>query len=182
VDLRRFLQAAPVVPFQGEVHRLCVSPYRRNTLSMRGAWERGARYNVRNYFGALYTSLEVETARAEMRRYFTVEPDCGFVWAVVRLTLARVVDLTKKRPLPRFGVRSLDLVGEDYAACQELGLRAWETGIEGLLAPSVASRGGRNLVVFLDNQHPRWTIQLHALADHPPFILPAHPSPAPRRR
>ena len=94
----------------------------------------------------------METARAEMRRYFTVGPDCGFVWAVVRLNLARVVDLTKKRPLQQFGIRSLDLVGGDYAACQELGLR------------------------------PPWTVHFHALPDHAAFILPAHSSPAPRRR
>jgi hypothetical protein len=49
---------------------------------MRGAWARGVRYNMRNYFGAVYAALEMSTARPEMRRYYTVPPDCGFAAAV----------------------------------------------------------------------------------------------------
>jgi RES domain-containing protein len=170
-----------MVPFQGEVHRLCVSLYRYNTLSMRGAWERGARYNVRNYFGALYTSLEVETARAEMRRYFTIEPDRGFVWAVIKVKLTRIVDLAERRRLPQLGIRATDLTGDSYTVSQELGLRAWESGIEGLMVPSAAVPGAKNLVIFLDNQRLHWTVLLRALAEHTAPILPMRSSPVPRR-
>ena len=158
-DLRPFLERAPIVEFQGSVHRLSVSIYRNRALSMIGAWNRGARYNIRNYFGALYTALDPDTARAEMRRYFTVEPDCGFVETIADLRLSRVVDLTAHR-LGRTGIRRRDLVADSYTVCQEFGLRAWEIGLEGLLVPSAAVRGRKNLVVFLDNQQPGWGIRL----------------------
>jgi len=125
---------------------------------------RGARYNIRNYIGALYTSLDLATASAEMLRYFTVQPDCGLISAVIHLELSRVIDLTEHRLLRRAGIRRSDLTGTSYAICQELGLRAWESGIEGLLVPSAAVRRGRNLVLFLDNQQPRWSIQLRRMA------------------
>src|SRR5579862_2041751 len=103
-DLRRFFQRAPFVEFRGSVYRILVAAYRHSPLSMRGAWDRGARYNIRNYFGALYTSLDLETARAEMHRYFTVPPDCGFVSAAVRVRLSRVIDLTNRSVVRRLEV------------------------------------------------------------------------------
>ncbi len=166
-DLRAFFQQAPVVEFRGLVHRICISVYRHGTLSMRGAWTRGARYNIRNYFGALYTSLELETARAEMRRYFTIPPDCGFVSAVASVHLSRVVDLTNPKSIRHVGLRRMDLAGSSYAVCQEFGLRAWESGLEGLLVPSAGIRGARNLVLFLDNQHPRWSMHLRSVTPAP---------------
>ncbi len=133
---------------------------------------RGARYNIRNYFGALYTSLDLATAREEMRRYFTVPPDCGLAAAVIELELSRVLDLTTRALLRRFDVRLTDLTGESYALCQEFGLRAWESGIEGLLVPSAARRGRKNLVILLDNQQPRWAIHLRGL-EFPAPLTPA---------
>jgi len=179
-DLRLFLQHAPAEEFRGSVHRLCISLYRNRTLSMSGARDCGARYNIRNYFGALYTALDLATARAEMRRYFTVEPDCGLVEAVIDLELTRVVDLTKHSALRRLGVRSVDLTGERYAVCQEFGLRAWECGLEGLLVPSAAARGRKNLVVFLDNQQPAWSVRLRSVAAAD-LLITGHALPGLRR-
>jgi len=48
----------------------------------------GARYNIRGYFGALYTSLSRKTARREIARYFTVAPVDGFVEASIDSGLA----------------------------------------------------------------------------------------------
>ena len=63
------------------VFRICPAGRVLNTLSMRGSFLHGARYNIRSYFGALYTSLERETARKEIERYYTVPPRDGFVEA-----------------------------------------------------------------------------------------------------
>src|SRR5439155_1357653 len=103
---------------------------------------------------ALYPSLELTTAQAEVGRYFTVRPDCGFVTASLTVDLSQVVDLTDKR-LP-----SSRLIGQDYTIRQEFGSRAWEGGVEALLVPSAAVPKAKNLVLFLDHQRPPWTIRL----------------------
>jgi RES domain-containing protein len=127
---------------------------------MRGSFLNGARYNIRGYFGALYTSLSKETARREMARYFTVAPIDGFVEASIGLRLSRVVDLTKGSLLRKAGVEREQLIETRFLITQEIGLRAWENGIEALLAPSAANPAERNLVVFLDNQRPGWQVEL----------------------
>jgi len=52
------------------------------------------------------------------------------------------------------------LIETRFSITQEIGLRAWETGIEALLAPSAANPAERNLAVFLDSQHPIWRVEL----------------------
>lgn len=76
-DLRAFFLSAPLSEFSGTVYRICPARYRGNVVSMRGSFLHGARYSIRGYFGALYTSLSKETARREMARYFTVPPMAG---------------------------------------------------------------------------------------------------------
>src|SRR5215472_10619118 len=63
-------RSAAVGEFSGTVYRICPARYAGNPVSMRGPFLHGARYNVRGYFGALYTSLSKETARCEIARYF----------------------------------------------------------------------------------------------------------------
>lgn len=131
---------------------------------MRGSFLHGARYNIRGYFGALYTSLSIETARREMARYFTVPPIGGFMEASIPLRLNRVVDLTNRRGLRKAGIAWEHLIAIQFPITQEIGLRAWESGIEALLAPSAAHPAERNLAVFLDNQHPLWRVELTNVA------------------
>lgn len=163
-DLAAFFRTAPVSEFSGVVCRVAPARYAGNIVSMRGAFLHGARYNVSGYFGALYTSLSVETARHELGRYFTVPPIGGFVEASIRLRLTRVVDLTNGRLLRRAGIRRDQLIQLQHTIPQAIGLRAWENGIEGLLAPSAADPAETNLAVFLDNQQPSWAVQLTTIA------------------
>ncbi len=130
---------------------------------MLGAFRNGARYNLAGAFGCLYTSLELETARAELSKYFTVLPRGGFLEAVIRVRLNRVLDLTDPRTLRGCAIQPEELTSASYLAAQAVSLRAWQSGVEGLLAPSVAAPGGRNLAVFLDNQTPGWRIELRQL-------------------
>ena len=134
-DLRAYLRTAPVSEFSGTVYRICPARYGGNLVSMRGSFLNGARYNIRGYFGTLYTFLSKETARREIARYFTVEPRDGFVEASILLRLSSVVDLTNRRLLRTAGVPWEQLTGARYAITQEIGLRAWESGIEAPAGP-----------------------------------------------
>jgi RES domain-containing protein len=163
-DLRAFFRTAPVSEFSGTVYRICPARYEGHLVSMRGSILYGARYNIRGYFGALYTSLSIETARREMARYFTVPPIGGFVEASIGLRLRRVVDLTNQRLLHKATIEWGQLLETRFSITQEIGLRAWESGIEALLAPSAADPEERNLAVFLDNQEPRWRVELTNIA------------------
>ena len=163
-DLRGFFRTAPVREFSGIVYRICPSRYAANMISMRGALLNGARYNIRGYFGALYTSLSKDTARREIGRYFTVAPIGGFVEASINLRLSRVADLTDRRLLRKAAIVFGELTSSRHTVTQEIGLRAWENGIEALLAPSAADPSERNLAVFLDNQQPVWEVALRSIA------------------
>lgn len=83
--------------------------------------------------------------------------------ASILLRLSRVVDLTNMRFLRKAGIAWEQLIGARYSVTQEVGLRAWENGIEALLAPSAAHPTERNLAVFLDNQRPLWEVALTSI-------------------
>jgi RES domain-containing protein len=99
-----------------------------------------------------------------MARYFTVPPLDGFVEASIDLRLRRVVDLTDRSLLRRARIGWKQLIHTRYFATQEIGLRAWESGMEALLVPSAANPAERNLAIFLDNQHAPWRVQLTRIA------------------
>lgn len=159
-SLDRIFERAQPQRFAGRVHRIALAPYRNRTLSMRGAITRGGRYNPRDYFGCLYTCLRANTAILEMRRYFTVPPDCGMVTATIRLRLSRVIDVNSEFLLRLAGLKKADLVAPTYSVTRDLGARAWEAGFEALLAPSAADPTATNLVLLLDNQLPGWQAAL----------------------
>ena len=162
-DLEAFFRAAPMAEFTGTVYRVCPARYEGSLVSMRGALLHGARYSIRGYFGALYTSLSADTARRETARYFTVAPIGGFRVASIGLRLSRVVNLTDPKVLRIAKLDRTQLTEPRFAATQEIGLRAWENGVEALLVPSAADTAESNLAVLLDNQRPRWSVELVAV-------------------
>jgi RES domain-containing protein len=172
-DRGAFFASARSQRFDGVVYRVCSAGHIRSLLSMRGAYLHGGRYNIREYFGALYTSLAPATARQEAARYYTVPPREGLVEAVIGLRLSRLIDLTS---------RGEELTSESYLMSQELGRRAWEDGVEALLVPSAAVAGAANLVLFLDNQEARWRVELRALKHPPPNTQDLPYSPAGAKR
>ena len=48
----------------------------------------------------------------------------------------------------RFGIRPAELVADDAAACRELAARLREDGVPGIVVPSAALPGTRNVVLF----------------------------------
>ena len=86
--------------------------------------------------------------------------------ASIELRLNRVIELTKPSLLRRIVIGLEQLTKVNHSIPQEIGLSAWETGIQALMVPSAADRGKRNLAVFLDNQRPIWRVELRKLAEH----------------
>ena len=75
--------------------------------------------------------------------------------------LARMLHSMAEVPLNQEDLVTAEkLYRQALSITQEIGLRAWENGIEALLAPSAANPAERNLAVFLDNQHPLWRVEL----------------------
>ncbi len=86
------------------------------------------------------------------------------VFCAVELDLSRVLDLTAGEVRRRLVVSQSRMVAEDWrrqadagkeALTQAIGRAAFSAGIEGLLVPSAALRGGANMVVFPPNLEPR---------------------------
>lgn len=104
-------------------------------------------------FSVFYASLEVETARTEVKHWLMVRlgsgvgslPTTHYVMFQCSFR-GRVKDLRKMEDdWP-------DLVHEDdYKFCNELGIEASSAGLDGLVVPSVRRKGGTNVPVFSRN-------------------------------
>src|SRR5262249_3893704 len=119
---------------------------------------------------AVYTSLNEETAVAEMRQRHRrggvpMSKSMPRVLVAIRVRLARVLDLTQKKvrrilggSLARLCEEWQDrLDGEDEAITQAIGRLAWERGLDGLLVPSVPGRPrGVNLIIYPDRAPAGW--------------------------
>ncbi len=140
---------------------------------MAGSLARGGRYNIRDYFGCLYACFEQDTLQAEMARYFTVDPDCGFADAVISVRLSRVVDLTSEFLLKRLGLSAAQLLDDSYTLTQHVGQSAWSVGIEALIVPSAAESRRCNLAILLDNQRAGWALGLESVTAQTPRLDPA---------
>ena len=102
-------------------------------------------------FAVFYSSLDQETAEAEVRHHwcakFSGKPDSGRVTWYQRFKCnfkGYVKDLRTKQE------EWSDLThNSDYGFCNKLGTEAKETRLDGLLAPSARRNGGTNLPVFV---------------------------------
>lgn len=162
-DIVRFFSRVPVRPFTGTVFRAVSNEHASQPLSMRGSVLFGGRYNLEGYFGSLYASLDKATPAAEIMRASGRVLDNPYLLASLRVRFSRTVDLTNPMTLRLGHITAESLISNSYVATVELGLRAWEAGIEALLVPSAALPGAVNLVAFLDNQKPKWLVELEAL-------------------
>jgi RES domain-containing protein len=139
-------------PFKELAFRACAptdTDFARTAESTR---EELGRFNTKAV-GALYLSLEPETAIEELRR--TTERDgtslldadpCSIL--VVDLALDHVVDLTAAESLQAWRLTTSDLEDDDMRCCQEAAERIIHAGAEGVLWPSATGRG-RSLAVFV---------------------------------
>jgi RES domain-containing protein len=118
----------------------------------------GGRYNPAGKFGALYSSLEEETAIAEVAkglRASGVEPvdvPPG-EWLIYEIEVehGQFLDLTDPDALAKLAAGEGLLISTDLSLTQRLASEARKRGYKGILAPSAARPGGINLILFPDD-------------------------------
>jgi RES domain-containing protein len=145
---------SPTSKFSGIVYRVVqrgVDP-----LSTLGSGRNGGRYNSPGEEGTLYTSLDKETGIDEVAKGLRargVDPkDYGPEdWWLYELetSLDAILDLNDANVLNRFQINSADLLQDDVTVTRRIGKQALEEGYQGILAPSAARPGEKNLVIFL---------------------------------
>lgn len=112
-----------------------------------------------------YWSLSPESCWADLIRHenLRTESDLDLVrmpfW-VCRVSSMLIVDFTDRETCVRYGVTGDELVADDYAPCQELGalVRARSSAL-GVIAPSAALLGHRNLTLFGARRPIMWGAQ-----------------------
>lgn len=146
--------------FRARACRHAAPPHAEIGLGLlEGSCQAGGRFNPQGEFGALYLSLELDTARAELKRRAArsgvpLEDLLPRVLLAVVVELGRVLDLRDPEERARWGLEEESLSGDDHGPCQEVGRAARREGYEAILYPSAARARGMNLVVFLDRLHP----------------------------
>ena len=167
--LRRAIDrcASRAIHWSGVVYRSATPRYanKDDVLTSLGTKSAGARWNPPGSFPTIYASLDPHTALDEVlahfRHYgFPIESAMPRVIMSVRVSIARVLDLTDHRTRAQLRVSARRMCGEPWreeqaagreALTQALGRLAYELGWEALLAPSAARRGGVNLILFPAN-------------------------------
>ena len=132
--------------FEDSLNELSDEPFRRKSrLRKKGHKSRFSDGS----FSVFYSSLEAETAEDERKHWFVQfsgQPTGERTWYHMRFACdfsGTAKDLRpKKDDWPALTHHS------NYEFCNKLGLEAIETGLKGLLAPSVRRAGGTNLPVF----------------------------------
>jgi filamentous hemagglutinin len=126
-------------------------------LATTGSLKAGGRFNPPNDFGALYTSLDAETAAQEVARGLRargIDPEQfreGAWWVYeLEVKLESVLDLTDPAVLEKSAISADSLTGRDVNATRRIAAEARERGYEALLVPSAAAPASKNLVVFVD--------------------------------
>jgi RES domain-containing protein len=108
--------------------------------------------------GAVYVSLEPDTAVEELRRRAArdgvsladMHPRSLFL---IELLLHEVVDLTAPGQLGAWGLTAQDLVSNDLQRCREVAGVAARLGAEAIRWPS-ATGAGQSVAVFIDQLRP----------------------------
>ena len=110
---------------------------------------RGARWNPPQV-GAIYTSVERETATAEAEHRIALEPvrpRAKRTLYELKVELESVIDLTPEELLAAVGIGHAELEALDFSTCQIVGGAVAWLEHDGLLVPS-ARIDGTNLVIF----------------------------------
>lgn len=122
------------------------------SLFIPGRWNRERRY------GAIYTSLDKATLRAEFDKFLfdtNMRAMDLFSRAVskIEVRLSKVLDLTNRRVRGRYNITENDMVS-DTARCIERCRRVADMSIdrdyEAIITPSAANPLGKNLTIYLE--------------------------------
>lgn len=150
--------------FRGVTYRVTHPDYEDLERTMEVGREYPGRFNPPGT-GAVYVSLEPETAIEELRRRASrlgrtlaaFTPRAMFTLDVV---LRQVLDLTDERVRAEWDLTIEDLRTEDgYTRCHEVATVARRDGYEAIRFPSATGRGV-NLAIFLDQRHTGSYVEL----------------------
>jgi len=147
LDASEAIRRLAARPFQGVVHRIYDPDH--GFLETIGSYLSGGRWNRKEKYGALYTSLSKETAileilRAAEKRNRKPSELGRRDYVAVRARLARVLDLTQPE-FYTFLETSPAAFLSDTSLCLVVADEARQLGCEGMLVPS-ATGSGSNLV------------------------------------
>ena len=138
----------------------------QDVISPVGSVQTGGRYNFKGTFPVLYLSCDPhtcveETLHSAQNTDIEIAARLPRTIVAIEVRLNRVLDLTDATLRRRLNVTWRELVAPDWeilqnlhgqeAFTQRLGRLAREVGFQALLVPSAAQRGGKNLIVFVDN-------------------------------
>lgn len=161
VSFRSRIATIEPVSLDGVAYRHVAPRY--DCASGEGAKRLGGRWNPAGSFPTVYMALSPETARAELMRAADLQGValedllprdlCNF-----EVDLRLVLNLRAEENVREFQVTRDALIGDDRGTCQEIGLRAYQSGFEAISAPS-ATGVGDVLAVFLENLTPRMRVE-----------------------
>ncbi len=139
-------------------------PPQYEALDSSGSLRAGGRWNPRGEFGALYTALNEEAAKAELERLaerqgLTLDDFAPRDLVSIEVSLSKVLDLTDKKILEQIGINESEIVGNDVSLCLEISRLARRAGFEAILTPS-ATKKGMILVLFPDRFQPSSRLQV----------------------
>ncbi len=95
--------------------------------------------------GGIYSSLESETALAEISHYGAQK---GRVLVYRDFSFNKVLDLTNSSVRKQLGVSLKDITSDNYNVTHSLGVYAKENGYDAILAPSARNLKGVNVVII----------------------------------
>lgn len=166
--IRRLLTGA--APWSGVAFRSSAERYanRDDLLTGAGSRRAGGRWNPPDLFHAVYLSVGIDTAVAELLgqyAHYGLEATAvtPFVVAGVEVKLAKVLDLTATAVRRSLGVTLGAVLDPRWSAAQDagkealtqaIGRLAFEAEFDGMLVPSASKRGETNVVAFPGNLVP----------------------------
>lgn len=133
-----------------------------SVLSGEGSLKAGGRWNAPGAFSAVYSSTRPGTAVEEafqLAADFQLAPDdlkpritCGIEWELSSVLDLTVADLPAWLKLSNWMRENFTKINDSgfETICQAFGRAARNSGVAGILCPSVRVKGGINLVVFRD--------------------------------
>jgi RES domain-containing protein len=158
--IERILKKISFEQFNAIVFRNVVKDL--DALSITGSFHSGGRWNLKESFGAIYSSLKKEVAVAELersvsRRGLTLADLGPREMVRLKVTLNKVLNLTDPAILKAISLNTPELTEDGWKKTQKLAKSIWNAKFEGILVPSAAA-SGVNLVIYPGNKQQGSTI------------------------
>lgn len=131
---------------------------KKSPLDIEGSVEYGGRWNRGKRYGAVYTSLDKETLKAELMkaveaRGYRIRDLFLRSISTIEVRLKKVLDLTVSENRKKFKIKLADTMTDEEGSkekCLQVADKARDLGFEAILTPSAANPQGKNLNIFPD--------------------------------